>query len=171
MSGPGYLLDCNTLSAFFNENENVVKNARKAPPEQLGHISVITLGEVEFGLRATQTTNQARRDEYEQFVNSEFLWAVPLDGDAVVIYGEIRAELFRQYGPQQPTSNRNRVEQLCDVNGHSLGIDENDLWLASHAIARGFVLVSNDRMERIRTAAANVGRTLRFENWFDPPSP
>lgn len=166
MSGSGYFLDCNTLSAYFSGNENVAKRAREVPAEKFGLISVITLGEIHFGHSFTQTTDQKKRDEYEDFISNNFPCAVPLDEDAVRFYGDIRAELFRLYGPKQQNDRLNHLEQLCDVTGHSLGIDENDLWLVAHAIARGYVLVSNDRMKKIKAAAANVGHPLQLENWF-----
>ena len=167
MSGSGYFLDCNTLSAYFSGNDNVVQRARLVPAECFGHISVITLGEIHFGHSFTQTTNQARRDDFERFIAENFPWPTPLDEDACSFYGDIRAELYRLYGPKEQNDSLNHVEQLCDVTGHSLGIDENDLWLVAHAIARGYVLVSNDRMKKIKSAAANVGHSLRLENWFE----
>jgi len=170
MSGRGYLLDCNTLSAYFDEVESVVQRARKVPPECFGYVSVITLGEIEFGHARNQTTNQATRDEYEDFIRENFPWVVCLSTDTCKYYGAIRAEVFRRYGPQQKTNTTNRPEQLCDrVTGHSLGIDENDLWLAAQAAERAMVLVSNDRMVRIKDAAFAAGVRLNHENWFEPP--
>jgi tRNA(fMet)-specific endonuclease VapC len=169
MSGRGHLLDCNTLSAYFDEVDTVVKRARRVPSESFGHISIITLGEIEFGHRRNSTTNQAVREEFEQFIEEKFPWIVCLSRDTPEYYGAIRAELFRSHGPQSATSKQNRVEQLCDrVTGHSLGIDENDLWLAAQAVERAMVLVSNDRMPRIRDAALAAGYRLNYENWREP---
>ena len=52
------------------------------------------------------------------------------------------------------------------VTGQELGIDENDLWIAAQSIAHNLVLVSNDRMLKIRTAA---GVVLDLEDWEKSP--
>ncbi|MCI0359671.1 MAG: hypothetical protein L0211_14435 [Planctomycetaceae bacterium] len=165
MSGRGYLLDCNTVSARFNELDTVMQRAREIPPERFGFISIITLGEIEFGHARNVSTDPVRRAEFEQFIADNFPWVVCLSPDTARYYGAIRAELFRAHGPTAATSKKNRPEQLCDrVTGDSLGIDENDLWLASQAVERGMVLVSNDRMARIRDAAL-AAQGLRIDLW------
>jgi tRNA(fMet)-specific endonuclease VapC len=169
MSGRGYLLDCNTISAYFHEVESVVERVRQIPPECFGLISVITLGEIQFGHSITQTTNQTIRDEYEAFIEEHFPFPVEITRDTSKYYGLIRAEIFRAHGPQKKTNKHNRPETLCDrITGDSLEIDENDLWLAAQAAERGMVLVSNDRMVRIRAAALAAGIRLNYENWINP---
>jgi predicted nucleic acid-binding protein len=42
-------------------------------------------------------------------------------------------------------------------------VDENDVWIAAQAVESKFVLVTNDKLTRIRDAAAELD--LRMENW------
>jgi predicted nucleic acid-binding protein len=48
----------------------------------------------------------------------------------------------------------------------TLGIDENDLWIAAQAIQYNLVLVTNDGLERIRAVLRQVAPALQaIENW------
>jgi tRNA(fMet)-specific endonuclease VapC len=71
-------------------------------------------------------------------------------------YASIRAALFKKYAP---TDSKNRVrsvrpEQLVDrTTALSLGIQENDLWIAAIAIEYHMILVTEDKMARIQEVA------------------
>ena len=59
-----------------------------------------------------------------------------------------------------------RPEQLLDpITAKELEIQENDLWIAAQAIAHEMVLVTNDRMTRIRDVAKGAKQELRIQNW------
>jgi predicted nucleic acid-binding protein len=47
------------------------------------------------------------------------------------------------------------------VTSRELGIQENDLWIAAQALEYNLVLVTNDKMDRIR----DVCEDLQVENW------
>lgn len=53
------------------------------------------------------------------------------------------------------------------VTAKELGIDENDLWIAAQSIEHNLILVSNDKMARIREVA---GPVLDVEDWTKPPT-
>jgi predicted nucleic acid-binding protein len=53
------------------------------------------------------------------------------------------------------------------VTGHQLGIDENDLWIAAQAVEHNLVLITSDKLLKLREADPD-GRLL-IENWTAPP--
>ena len=106
-------------------------------------------------------TDQQKRDDFERWFSHTFPSLWPITRHTVRPYAEVRAELFRRYPPQGKRENH---PEMCydKISGKELSIDENDLWLAAQALEHNLVLVSNDRMKRIRTAA---GRLLDVEDW------
>ena len=97
-------------------------------------MSVITLGELRFGAEKSQS----RKRSLAGIARLEQL--IPVHGLPIAAgehYGQIRACL------------------------NSLGqpIGNNDLWLAAHARAEGWILVSNNEREFVRVPG------LQIENW------
>jgi predicted nucleic acid-binding protein len=45
-----------------------------------------------------------------------------------------------------------------------LGIQENDLWIAAQAYESNLVLVTHDKMDRLREVASDL---LAFEDWAE----
>ena len=59
-----------------------------------------------------------------------------------------------------------RPEQLTDLSTSlELGIQENDLWLCAQAVGHGLVLVTNDKMARIREVSKGMEPALLIQNW------
>jgi tRNA(fMet)-specific endonuclease VapC len=107
-----------------------------------------------------------RRAEFEAFVAEQFPKPLRVTEHAALIYGELKAVLFKKYPPQSKT----RFVYMCydPLHGVTIGVDENDLWIAAQAIESNLVLVSNDRMKLIKTAA---GEQLNCEDWQLPLIP
>jgi predicted nucleic acid-binding protein len=104
---------------------------------------------------------------FRQFIRGiapkEFL----IDRHVTRDYGRIRARLFEKYGPREKKKKGLRPEQLVDsVTSLELKIQENDLWIVSQAITRGFVLVTNDRRS-LRPLKEVAGDELHIENWAE----
>jgi len=60
---------------------------------------------------------------------------------------------------------------LCDpVAARELGIEEKDLWLVAQAAERNLVLVTSDKMTRIRDAVREEYPDLRIEDWSEKSS-
>ncbi len=55
--------------------------------------------------------------------------------------------------------------------GHKLGIDEMDLIIISHAIERNLVLVTSDRLNRIRDGIRLIDIAFRTEKWAGTAGP
>ena len=115
------------------------------PDDALIYVSAITLGEIACGHYSDGSTDARKRREFLQWIDETF------DSDELVIsrstmdpYGLLRAELFRRFG-----GHGKHPEQCVDASGHSLGIDENDLWLAAQAIEHNLTLITADKMCRI----------------------
>jgi tRNA(fMet)-specific endonuclease VapC len=99
-------------------------------------ISVITYGELIFGATKSQQRTEAL-ERLAELVN--WLPALPLPENAGQAYGTMRADLA--------------------ARGQMIG--NNDLWIASHALATGLTLVTNNEKEFRRV------RGLRVQNWAE----
>lgn len=97
-------------------------------------MSVITVGELRFGAEKSQSRESALAT-IGQLVR--MIQPCPLPQAAAEHYGDIRAMLQKQGRP----------------------IGNNDLWLAAHARAEGWTLVTNNTREFDRVT------DLRIENW------
>lgn len=133
-----YLLDTNICIYIAKHNPPAVREhfARHAASELA--MSTITLGELRFGAEKSQ----ARERALSTIAQLEGLLSVyPLPVSAGEHYGQIRALLQRQGQP----------------------IGNNDLWLAAHARAEGWILVTNNEREFVRVPG------LQVENWVQSP--
>lgn len=132
-------------------------------------VSVVTLGEIEFGHRVALTPNPAAQAAYTKFVREELPGSFEVSSDAAAAYGELRARLFNRYAPGEKRKPRMRPEQLVDpATDRELQIQENDLWLCAQAVAHGMVLVTNDRMTQICVVARDMTNPLLLQNWTQP---
>lgn len=91
---------------------------------------------------------------------------LPVSHHTTEPYGRIRAALFERFPPKDRRSKAKRAEEMCDpTTGRELGIDENDLWIVAQAAERNFVLVTHDKMDRIRKALEDIELGMRIEDW------
>lgn len=165
----GYFLDTNILTYWFTqtcpEHARVVRRIEALPEQAPLWISAITLGEVEYGCRVSAKPDKERQEEFSQFINARFPHVAPIDRLATAVYGELRAKLFSEFAPKQ-RKHRKWPEELIDPSsGKTLGIQENDLWIAAQAIQFNFTLVTNDNKMIMRLR--KVSPDLRFENWAE----
>ncbi len=131
---PRYLLDTN-ICIYIRQRrpEEVLRRFHKLRPGEAA-LSVITYGELLYG--ATKSSQQADAlERLRELVH--FLPALALPENAAETYGAIRAEL--------------------ELKGEMIG--NNALWIAAHALASGFTLVTNHEKEFRRVPG------LRIQNW------
>jgi tRNA(fMet)-specific endonuclease VapC len=130
-----YLLDTNICIYIAKHNPPAVRErfARHQAAELA--MSVITLGELQFGAEKSQSRERAHNT-----INAlaALIQVMPLPLSAGEHYGRIRATLQAQGQP----------------------IGNNDLWLAAHAHAEGWILVTNNAREFVRVEG------LQIENWL-----
>ena len=129
-----YLLDTDTCSWIMRSRAGALWDRLDQLPEQSAAISVITLGELQFGATlkplATRIATQLER-------LLRCLPVLPLSPDSGTHYARIRSDLQRKGTPIGP----------------------NDLWIAAHALALQFTLVTLNTREFARVKGLNL------ENW------
>jgi predicted nucleic acid-binding protein len=171
----GYLLDNNAISDWLDETKPrhaaVSRKAEQvARDEAIILTSCVVLGEIEHGVAAVRLKSPGSLEESRladlraqidrQFVERRLLLNV--SRSTALVYGDIRARLFDKFALKSKRKKERAPEQLTDpVCPKELGIEENDLWIAAQAIERNLILVTNDKMPRIR----QVTPELRTEDW------
>ena len=162
----GYLLDTNTVDYWFDpkrpEHPRVLARIGSLPAGTPLLISVISLGEIEYGHAAVSGGQTPVQANHMDFVRQHFPLALAILESTASCYGDLRARLFERFGPATRKQGL-RPEQLRDpLTARELGFQENDLWIAAQAIEHNLVLATHDRMGRIQEVAR--GR-LRVEDW------
>ena len=124
-------------------------------------ISAITLGEIEYGLQVARI-DTFKQEDFRAFISTNLPMVLDITKATRICYGLLRASVFEKYTPNARRRRGLRPEQLIDpVTSRELGIQENDLWIAAQALEYNLVLVTNDKMDRIR----DVCEDLQVENW------
>ena len=131
-----YLLDTNICIYIAKGHPLAVRHRFEQYTLQELAMSTITVGELRIGAEKSQARTRAL-DTLAQLVQMIQPCALPMA--AAEHYGAIRATLQQQGQP----------------------IGNNDLWLAAHALAEDWVLVTNNTREFARVPG------LRVENWVD----
>ena len=175
-----FLLDTQTISYWYDtacrQHQAVVANIEsfRKQTEVMEHkprllVSVITLGEIEFGHRVNLPLNPDVQAGFLRFVREELPEPMEVITDATSAFGELRSRLFNKYAPLGKRKPKMRPEQLTDpIASRELGIQENDLWLCAQAIGQKMVLVTNDKMHRIREVSQDMQPALLIQNWAVP---
>jgi len=166
---PGYLLDTCTICYWFDELRAVTVAADARAADSPLYVSAIMLGETEFGHAFNPAGAGAKRDEFVAFVRTQPLQILQVSKHTTEPYGRIRAKLAEKFPPKGGWTKKKRPEQLYEpVAARELGIDENDLWIVAQSVERNLVLVTSDKMARIREAVCELYAGFRIENWALP---
>lgn len=131
-----YLLDTNICIYIIKHQPEIVRqHFEKHFPHRNILISVITLGELRFGAEKSQRKEKALKviDELTSMIQ-----VVELDEQVADHYAQIRQDLASK--------------------GQIIG--SNDLWLAAHARANDWIMVTNNEKEFLRVDG------LKVENWL-----
>lgn len=165
----GYLLDTNVISDWLDETKprHAAVSESVEQAAQDGAILVtssIVLGEIEYGIAATDKATQKSLVDFHNQVTKQFgqkRFLLSVSRSTTSIYGDLRAKLFDKFAPKKRKKGL-RPEQLVDpITSKAFGIQENDLWIAAQTIEYNLVLVTNDAMARIQEVAPE----LRVEDW------
>lgn len=128
---PRYLLDTNICIYIKNHRPaEVLARFSKLPPGSVA-MSVITYGELHFGVQKSAKPKESQRT-LAQLV--ELIPALALDENVSIQYGKIRQHL--------------------QASGKPIG--NNDLWIAAHALATKLILVTNNLTEFKRVPGLRV---------------
>jgi predicted nucleic acid-binding protein len=130
-------------------------HVREHPQENLVWVCPISLGELEWGMRVTTTTDPDRREHCRRYIEEHILDFVhQIDVTTRDSYAEI---LHRIWIEHPPPNGRDTQQHLS-----SLGVDVNDVWIAAVAIEHGLTLLTDDRMATIRKCVP----ALLVANWL-----
>ncbi len=172
-----YLLDTNILSYWYDtkcpEHARVVAaiNRAKQPDPKSGYVSrlfvsVVMLGEMEYGHCVAPNPDTAKQAAYTKFVREQCPVSLDMTSHVAAHYGKMRAWLFNNCGPNANKTKPKRAEQLVFPSmGQELGIDENDLWIAAQAKTHNLVLVSHDRRGNFGKVLQHFATSLHVEDW------
>ncbi|HOS91689.1 MAG TPA: type II toxin-antitoxin system VapC family toxin [Armatimonadota bacterium] len=150
-----YLLDTNSLSQIL-KGDPALDAWLDAKDDAALATCVVVRGELVY-----MAENSDRRAENLQ--DTEALLAGltihDIDEATADAYGQIKAAIFRCFGPKEKAKRR-------QTEWKTLGVDENDVWIAAVAKQRGLTVVSVDSdFQRIHQATG-----LPVENWLSPPT-
>jgi len=174
-----YLLDTNHLAYWYDQNrrehEKVVgriQALRQGGPagEYVPRlfISVVTVGEIEYGHRVTNTGNPAEQAQYSAFVREQCPQPLDITDHVARQYGEFRAWLFNTYRDRKKRTKARRPEELVDpATARELGIQENDIWIAAQAITYNLVLVTHDTRPHFKSLLQHFSGGLTVEDWAE----
>ena len=172
-----YLLDTNMLSYWYNttcrEHAKVLGrvNAVRLPDPQSKHVSrlfvsVVTLGELEYGHRVALAPDPAKQAAYSKFVLEQCPVAIEITKHVAEQYGELRAWLFNHCAPNAKKSKKLRAEELVNpTTGKELGIDENDIWITAQAKTHNLVLVTHDSRGNFARLLKQFAPAMNMEDW------
>jgi len=172
-----FLIDTNIWEYWFNparepEHSHVLKRVselvkiceRTKSPFRVW-ISSVTWGELEYGYQSQANKEHSLETPFRQFIHKISPKEFFVDKHIACDYGRIHTRLFEKYRPTEKKKKGLSPEQLVDpVTSLQLRIQENDLWIASQAITRDFILVTNDR-KSLRPLLEVAGDELHIENW------
>lgn len=122
---------------------------------------------MEYGYRCQSPSDPTRETEFRAFVREKVPKVLKIDEHTSQAYGKLRAAIFERFAAGELRARSKRPCQLTDhATATTLGIDENDLWIAAQAIQYNLVLVTNDGLAKIRAVLRQVAPALRdLENW------
>ncbi|MFB6277170.1 MAG: type II toxin-antitoxin system VapC family toxin [Halothece sp.] len=129
-----YLLDTNHFSRLVLGNFSIRQNIAEVGELNVA-ISIITEGEMLY-----MAYNSQRKQENLAHIQAYLkdIRIYPLNSMIAESYGQFKAELIRHFGPNERQKRRR-------TNMASIGISDNDLWIACTAIHHGLTIVSMDR--------------------------
>ena len=149
------------------ERSNSLEKCLSSLPESARlFICSISIGEIAYGLQVVFPTDSEKLQHVRDLINPfPIKLQLSIDSDvAKNYYAKLRAKLFEKYTPKDKRSRRNRIDQWRDpATAKELQIQENDIWIASIAMAFNLILVTNDKMDSIREV---MGADLEIVDWF-----
>ena len=132
-------------------------------------VSVVSLGEIEFGLKSAPLIDEARQKAVCDNMHEYEL--LDVDSNTIPIYSHVRAELFKRYAIRNPKGKllAKQPEELIDtVTAKLLGIQENDLWIVCIAVQYNLVFCTREKKLGMRTIIEIANYLDRTQFWDTP---
>jgi tRNA(fMet)-specific endonuclease VapC len=156
-----YIFDTNIASALWDKKNTYYEAANdfinSLNPTDRIVISCTALAEIKYGHKVFSSSDEKRRKKIEEAINSYKV--IGIDKHTADPYSEIRSNLFKKYGTKDIRGKirEKQPENLIDrTTSSQLGIQENDIWIAAIAVQYNMILVSSDRMKRIKDITPNL---------------
>ncbi len=149
-----YLIDTNYAPAPWDKKDmhhDKVRRFLESIGESSVAISVVTLAEIEYGIKIAPEMDENRKSIVRASM-AEYTYVLDITKHTVRFYSEIRAKLFAKYAPSVVKGRLKMkfIEDLVDrTTAKTLGVQENDVWIAAQACERNACLVTEDRMAHI----------------------
>ena len=166
----GYVLDTNAASILWDARHPHHKRI-KAFLQDISQspiwISMVVLAEIEYGLKIAPKMEAPRQNDVRNEM-AKFPLVLDMDKHTVAPYSDLRAELFKKYSPKDRKGRLTvkRPEDLVDrTSAKELGVQENDIWIASQAIQYNLILVTEDRMSRLAEVSDALSYPLQITKW------
>jgi tRNA(fMet)-specific endonuclease VapC len=143
-----FLLDTNLVSVLYDagrSNHRTVRTALSAfDPSAPQLVSVITIGELRFGLALSRAAGRPLTHIEECIERTEEHPLAEVSRHTAEAFGYVKSSVALQRVDIRRRMPR-WVEAWSDrVTGQLLQIDENDLWIAAQAVERNLVVVTSD---------------------------
>lgn len=143
-----YLLDTNLVSVLYDarrQNHAAVRQAIAAlPPEGAQLVSVVTIGELRFGLALSRAAGQTLTHIEACVTRTEEHPLAQITRHTADAFATVKSSVALERLDLQRRIPR-WVESWTDrVTSQQLQIDENDLWIAAQALERNYVLLTSD---------------------------
>ena len=151
----GYLLDTNhlvpLLRADHRDRAAVLNGLAAASAQAPVYVATATLAELEVGCCIGLTERSEAQTEIREVIRANKLSIKDFTNHTAAEYGALKAALMLKYNRMQVKSNKSKWPELWTSpdRGVTLGVDEFDLLVVSHAMERRLVLVTADPMRRI----------------------
>jgi predicted nucleic acid-binding protein len=146
----GYLLDTSALSAYLNDQHPNHAAALAIigglPLDAAKFVSVVTLAELDYGIRFAELQGSQRLAEYRQRLEVVRQYtSLDLTRHTSDAYAELKVLLAAQMQRKAGKKMRRWIEDWVEIgSGKRLQVDENDLWICAQAKERDLVVVTGD---------------------------
>jgi predicted nucleic acid-binding protein len=146
----GYLLDTSALSAYLNEGHQhhavAIAVVGGLPAQAAKLVSVVTLAELDYGIRLAELQGSQRLAEYRQRLEVARQYAsLDLSRHTSEAYAELKVRLAGQVQRKTGKKMPRWIEDWVEIgSAKRLQIDENDLWICAQAKERDLIVVTGD---------------------------
>ena len=129
-------------------------------------VSVVTMGEIEYGHRYAPAPNVSEQSKYHAFVREQCPEPLEVITHAAEHYGVMKAWLMNNFSPKTMRSGAARLKQLIGpATTEELGVQENDVWIAAQAMTFNLVLVTHDHKGNFGKLQKKFAPELQVEDW------
>lgn len=162
-----YLLDTNIISHFAKIKMDIITAETLKIKNYLDRISddakiffsAISIGEIEYGyMVAKQNIKEDIKIICDYIKNYEILEIT--EDIARNCYADLRSRLFEKYAPKNEKKKRRPAEWKDPITDKNIQVQENDIWICAVAKYYNLILVTNDKMEAIKSIS-----DIEIQNW------